>query len=386
MRFLWPADMEWKHDEQWNYAHAQAIAQSQAPWPSAGQPTSTNLKNFPLGIWLLACLARCSGSPVGLMLWIAVLNCLALLAFLLWALRAKLEPKERDLWLWTAALTAVSPLPILWSRKIWIQNILTPVTFLIFIGHRMRRKNWGAFLWGLAGAAAGQIHPSGFFFSLGVLAYTLWTERRGGWREVCWVSWLMGSALGCLPMLPWLHELASGRTGALQTRHIWDIFTLHYYTEWIGIAFGINLKYSIRHAFWNGFLKEPLLLGHATYLMAAAHLFLLGCALRAAWTTGRAFLSSPREIPWQVKAMLLGMGPLISITGNITAHYLTVAIPFMFLWAAWSWRKSPGILRGLVAAQFLVSLVFLNYIHIHGGSPDLRDDYGVCYRSQPAAP
>ena len=375
--------MEWKHDEQWNYSHAQAIAQGQAPLPSAGQPTSASLKNFPLGIWLLACLARGSGSPVGLMLWIAALNTLALLAFLLWALRAELAPEERDIWLWTAALTAVSPLPILWSRKIWIQNILTPVTFLIFIGHRMRRKNWGAFLWGLAGAAAGQIHPSGFFFSLGILAYVLWTGRRGGWREVCWPAWLLGSAWGCLPRLPWLHELSGGRAGSVQTRHFLDIFTFHYYTEWIGIAFGINLKYSIRHAFWSDFLKEPLLWGRATYLMAATHLFLAGCALKAVWVTGRALLKRPSGLPWPVVAMLAGMGPLISLTGHVTAHYLTVAVPFMFLWAAWAWRDRPGVLRGMLAAQFVVSLAFLNFIHRNGGSPNPHDDYGVCYRLQP---
>ena len=68
LRFLWPADMEWKHDEQWNYAHAQAIAQGQEPWPSVGQQTSAVLNNFPLGLWLLAAFSLVSHSPIGLML------------------------------------------------------------------------------------------------------------------------------------------------------------------------------------------------------------------------------------------------------------------------------------------------------------------------------
>ena len=386
LRFLWPTDMEWKHDEQWNYAHAQAIAQGREPWPAAGQPTSATLKNFPLGLWLFASFARFSHSPVGLMLWVPSLNSVALLAFLLWAFMADLAPTEKEAWLWAVTLTAVSPLPILWSRKIWIQDMLTPFTFLIFMGHRLRRKKWGAFLWGLAGAAIGQVHPSGIFFSLGLFAYALWDGRAGDWRETSWTSWFWGAALGCLPLLPWLHELIGGQAGALTSRHVWDIFTLHYYTEWIGIAFGINLKYSIRHAFWSSFLKEPVLWGRATYLMVPVHLFLLGCALRAAWATGQALLSSPREIPWHVKAMLLGMGPLISFTGHVTGHYLAAAIPFMFLWVAWSWRQRSRILAGLVATQFLVSLVFLNFIHSHGGSPDPRDDYGVCYRLKIAKP
>jgi hypothetical protein len=384
LRFLWPADMEWKHDEQWTYAHAQAIAQGREPWPAVGQPTSASLVNFPLGLWLLAGFSRFAHTPVGLMLWVPVLNSIALLAFLLWSLWAELPPDQRETWLWAMTMSAVSPLPILWSRKIWIQDMLIPFTFLIFIGHQRRRNRWGAFLWGLAGAAIGQIHPSGIFFSLGMMGYFLWDERAGGWREVSWVSWLLGSTLGCLPLLPWLHHVVVGHAGALNSRHTSDIFTLHYYTEWIGIAFGINLRYSISDAFWSHFLREPLLWNRATYLMVPVHLWLVGCALYASWSTGKAFWKTPHDIPWHVKAMLLGMGPIISMTGNVISHYLTVAIPFMFLWAAWSFRQRPGMLKGLVVAQFLVSLTFLNFIHQNGGSPNPQDDYGVCYRLKPS--
>ena len=82
--------MEWKHDEQWNYAHAQAIVQGQEPWPSVGQQTSAALNNFPLGLWLLSAFSLVSHTPIGLMLWVPILNTIALLAFLLWALRAEL--------------------------------------------------------------------------------------------------------------------------------------------------------------------------------------------------------------------------------------------------------------------------------------------------------
>jgi len=386
LRFLWPADMEWKHDEQWNYAHAQAIAQSREPWPSVGQQTSATLNNFPLGLWLLSAFSLMSHSPIGLMLWVPILNTIALLAFLIWALRAELSPQQRETWLWAVTLAAVSPLPILFSRKIWIQDILLPFTFLIFLGHYQRRTAWGAFLWGLAGAAVGQIHPSGIFFSLGLLVYFLWEERAGTWREVSWTFWLFGSALGCLPLLPWLHQLLQGHTGGLRTRHVWDIFTLHYYTEWIGIAFGINLRYSIPSSFWTHFLREPLLWDRATYLMVPVHLWLAGCALYAVWSTGIAFRKTPLDIPWHVRAMLLGMGPLISITGNVTAHYLTVAIPFMFLWVAWSYNKSPRVLKSLVMVQLLVSVVFLNFIHKNGGSLSPKDDYGTSYRLKQTPP
>jgi hypothetical protein len=109
--------------------------------------------------------------------------------FCYWQLRY--QRHERTLWLWGLALAAVSPLAILFSRKIWAQDLLPIFCVPLLIGHWYRDKRWGAFIWGLVGAVMGQVHMSGFFLAAGLWLWTIYSDgrQRQLWQTQ-WLSWL----------------------------------------------------------------------------------------------------------------------------------------------------------------------------------------------------
>ena len=134
---------------------------------------------------------------------IALLNIIGLLGFAA-AVRAYLPAREREPWIWGLALQAVSPFAIRLSRKIWPPSILTPLLLLLWISHQYRQTRWGAFAWGLAGALIGQVHLSGWFVAVGLLAATMIAEWRGTLpRSRFWHWWLLGTILGLTIAFPW---------------------------------------------------------------------------------------------------------------------------------------------------------------------------------------
>ena len=80
LRMLWPADMEWKADEQWMFTRASAIGISE-PWPSAGMPSGVAVPNPGLSVWIFVPLARVAGNPVTLAQFVQLINVMALLGF-----------------------------------------------------------------------------------------------------------------------------------------------------------------------------------------------------------------------------------------------------------------------------------------------------------------
>lgn len=382
LRLIWAEDMVWQADEIWMFEQARAIWHGQT-WPSIGMLNSAGFANPGMSLWAFVPLAG-SPDPIVMVRWVMALNVGAIGAFLGF-IRWGVPPAQQLTWLWGMAIASVNPLAILFSRSIWAQNILPPFGFLIFWGHQLRDRVWGAFLWGFVGAIVGQVHMSGFFWQPALLGWTLWTERSSrdsAPSRTRWGSFAIGSGLGCLPLLPWVQYLvAHGLNGGGKRQ-----FAPEFYLQWLTMGWGLNLEHQMGKVFWRGFLAEPRLGGLPIYGVAIAHLLLAlaGLATLIAWVTSKTYRQQVRSVPgyapmrFYLMAGAIGMGGLLTGIGQrVPVYYLTMLFPFPYLWVAVIGKANPRWLGAIVGLQLAIAIVFLGFIHQQGGIAD--GIYGPAY-------
>jgi 4-amino-4-deoxy-L-arabinose transferase-like glycosyltransferase len=385
LRLSYLQDIEYKADEQTMFRVTQDAGRTE-PWPALGMVSGAALRNPPLSLWAPTALARATGAtdPVALAQRIACLNILALALVFALALRA-VPAAERESWLWAGALAAVSPIAVLFSRKIWAQSLL-PFFCALFLWAWFRRQTRvGALCWGLLGALVGQIHMSGFFYAAGVAGWTFARERTRGAR---WSYWLAGSALGTVPLLPWIGYVLSPRPPGNGFSFV-ELIRLRFWAHWFDDALGLQLNYSLGSAEHWQWMRYPLLGDTATYGVAVCSIFLVIAGTRALyfgvcalgdWLKSR----DPSRSGLIIAGVFAGMGILLSLTGlSIHRHYLIIAFPLPWVWLALLLQRGRNARRWLglvVAAQFFLTVSFLIYIHQNGGAK--TGDYGTVYRLQ----
>lgn len=161
LRLNWPALAEFKLDEATVVRRALAIAY-EGDLPAFGVGASVGLANPPLFLYLAAIPLRVWPDPLALVLFIALLNSLAVLA----CYGLGQICFNRSVGLIAAFLFAVNPWAIVYGRKIWSQNLpLVTIAFMtallmIFV----QRRRWmlvGAFV-GLAALIG--LHLGGLAF------------------------------------------------------------------------------------------------------------------------------------------------------------------------------------------------------------------------------
>src|SRR6188474_2390623 len=222
LRLLWPADMEWKADEQRMFTWARAIGVTE-PWPQIGMASGVAVPNPGLSVWIFVPLARVAGDPVVLAQIVQFGNVAALLGFAIFGGSRAFTAPARQLWFAGLALMSVNPIAIVLARKIWAQSLL-PVFSVAMLAAHAGRSSWaGAFIWGLVGVLTGQIHMSGFFLQAALVLFTATSafpgrrssQSEGGRRKdphesaprTRWSAWAVGSAVGAVPLWPWARDL-----------------------------------------------------------------------------------------------------------------------------------------------------------------------------------
>ena len=388
LRFLWAEDMEWKSDEIWMFEQARSVVLGQAWFPRVGMINSAGFVNPGMSLWVFIPLAL-SPDPLQMVRWVMALNSgtiVAFVGFVLW----HLPQKQQLTWLWGLAIASVNPMAILFSRKIWAQNILPPFCFLLFLGHQFRHRIWGAAMWGLVGAVVGQIHMSGFFFQPILVGWTLWQERNSNAHSPTrthWLSFTLASGLGLIPMLPWVKVLIEQgiNRGPGTARN----FVPEFYLQWLTTGWGLNLEHQLDRVFWQVFLAEPRVFGVATYGMAVAHLLLVVSALYTLgrWVGSKNDRQRVRSVPgydglrFYFMAGAIGMGLFLTGIGQrVPVYYLTMLFPFPYLWVVVMCQSNPKWLSAIAATQLAISVTFLGFIHHQGGIPDGK--YGTAYHLQ----
>jgi hypothetical protein len=372
LRVTYPLDFEWKGDEKWSFDAAERTVRGDGAWPWVGMRSSIGLDNPGFNVWPFIGIACFTRTPAGMTLGVMLLNSLALAGFVLWIRRTWAE-KDRLVGYWAIALLAVSPMSVLFSRKIW-----TPDLFPVFLvpwlwAHSKRDQDVGAFFWGFLGILLGQLHMSGFFAGAGLVVATWLTARR----TVKWLPWGVGTVCGALPMMPWLrHQWAQGFAGGGHRE-----ISLGLFGHGLKHAWGLGLDYSLGHDTAR-FLDGPMIGGVSTGLVKAAHVALIALALYGGvvlWIDRRS-LSMPATLRLPALGTLVGIGMLQFTFVHSNEHYLAVWGPILHLVAAWVLWRRPRWLLVSALLQLFLTLNFLHYIHQHGGATG--GDYGVSYARQ----
>lgn len=396
-RLIWPFDIEFKGDEAWMFERTQTVGVTE-PWPLLGMPTCSVFRNPGMNVWIFVALGRLfsAADPPALAQAVQIMNVSAILLLIVFIYR--LVPKEdREPWLWAAALVSLNPLAVLFHRKIW-QPCVFPLFSLLFLAAWWRRERlWGAFLWGLIGACLGQIQMAGFFFAAGFVAWAVLFDRK----NVHWKGWFAGSAVGAIPLLPWLsYMLTREPHEAARDLRFEHIVEGKFWLRWITDPFGISLHYSLENDFGD-FLRYPLVGGTPTYLVLALHVALVALAVvmisrsgyylwqkRADWG---AMWIGKSPTAFTQNAALWGFGILLTISLTpVNRHYLLVATPLTFVWLArhalqdcsvfGGLRLGRGLLLTLCVMTGLITANFLSYVHIN--QRRINGDYGMPYGAQ----
>jgi hypothetical protein len=396
LRFAYPTDIEWKWDEKWTFEQAQQMVVGGA-WPWFGMPSSVNLPNPGLSLWVFAGLSALFHvkTPPELAQAVQSLNAAALVAFVIFVFAA--IPKDRrEPWLWAAAMWAVNPVAMIYERKIWPPSVL-PIGSVAFIAAWYCRRFAGAaFAWGLLGALMAQIHMGVAFFALALAAWTLVHDRIA----FPWKSWLAGSFVGALPALPWLFEVLS-QHGGVSFGLTAPNFS--FFSRWPAQPFGAGIEHMLGRAHMLDYLAGPRLAGHPTYLMALVYAVLIGVmvvvlvrAIRVIFTDGWPpargvfFGASPETL--LITAAFWGYGGLLTLFTlfgpGSHRQYLIVVAPIMALWAALTVMygdrvagrpRARALLIVLCLGQTILSAGLLSYID---RTAVIKGEFGPTWRAQ----
>jgi hypothetical protein len=374
LRLIWPLDMEWKFDEKWMFAKGLAVAQGRDAWPWIGMPSGVGLRNPGLSIWPFALIAYFADTPVAMNFVIQVLNTLGLWALVFWVQRT--WPREqRALGMWGLALYAVTPLAVLFSRKIWAQDVLIVLVVPWLWGQRKRHSFAGAAVWGCAGALLGQIHMSGFFAAAALLIVTC-VQDRLRWNVG---AWLVGSVLGSLTLLPWVQYVLSPESRGASHG---GALSVQFFVDALRHAWGLGLEYPLKRAY-HELLNGPVIAGVRTHLAQAARyglLVLLAWGLVARALDGKKLLRVPEVIVTYAGCVLVTGLLMIAARVHVYEHYLIVFGPMLHIAAVWLLFKRRIAVLALCALQAFLTGYFLVFVHMHGGATDA--DYGKAYRVQ----
>ena len=390
-RLLWVDDMEWKDDERLMFQLSHKVVDEEK-LPAVGMMSGGGIVNPGLSVVVFSAIALFTDSPIAMTRAVQLINILAILLFLLF-IYIKVPEEEKRIWYFGIALAAISPLAVLFSRKIWAQDLLPFFCFFVILGNAYRQKKWGAFLWGFAGALIGQIHMSGFFLAAGIVIYTLFHDRFNRMRFQ-WLFFIAGSMAGSISLFPWLTQIAQSNSSS--TLILKNILDVRFYWYWILDSHGINIIYSLGDNFWE-FIEGPVILGRSFYLIAILHLLLITVSLMTIrWfilyikglisrVKSREFVKYHFEnismLRFYLYGILIGLGVLLTCSGTeIYMHYLICAFPFSYLFLIRIHHHRKKFLHAIILAQLLITFSFLLYIHQNNGA--LRGDYKRTYHSQ----
>lgn len=357
-----PDIVEFKRDEANLSLLALDLANGRS-FPLLGIGSSVGLPNAPWNVYLLAVPFLFSSSPVIATQFIGLLNVLAVAFTYVFARRYT----GRFAAAWAALLYAVSPWGVLFSRKIWAQDML-PIFFLLTLYAGVlaflegRRSAQVAFFPLLA--ITGQIHYGAFV----ILPAALW---------VCWIgrsTWSRMLALGIGIAIVLTLPYAWGVMQALQSAG--GVDALVNLSD--GLAAGGGTSLSLTADSLRG--ASIMIAGTQTHSLAGPEMFrdylatvpnvngLLMClpalvGASAVWLMVRA--ARQRDVRTPVDALLLLwlVFPVAAFSLNWTQfyiHYLIPMLPAVFLVLGFAGHDMLACLRpGSALARVAVSVCLL---------------------------
>lgn len=200
LRMGWPGLTEFKADEA--RLLSLALDMRQGAWAVRGISSSTGFPNFPMSVWLYALPVWVWPHPYAATLFTGLLNTLAVgggywLARRYWGVGAALA---------ATVMFATSPWAVMFSRKIWAQNLL-PLFVMVWVISAalalVEGRRWWLAVHVVCLAVAVQIHLAAIALAPATLVLLIVFRRRVDWRPLA-----VGVLLSLLLAAPFLVYLA----------------------------------------------------------------------------------------------------------------------------------------------------------------------------------
>lgn len=350
MRLGAPGVVEFKHDEAWLSRLAQTWL-SGGPLPLTGMPSSVGVPNAPMSVYLIALPYALAHDPLAATLFVAALNVAGV--GLLWLLAHRYV--GRTVGLIAGLAYALNPWAVLYSRKIWAQDLHTPLflaALLLGLYGFAEGKRWAQVLCLPLLVAALQIHFAAWAL-LPLFALLLWIGRQ----RISWASVGLSVVLAALALVPFLLGLSQtlrqdpNRLSSALNRNGGIALSADPVRDMAQLATGLGLETQIEPDDPAAFIAAVPPQNQLWALLGV--LALLGLAL--VWT-----------LKYRVIAPLLtiwAVFPLIVFTPGWTdvfPHYFVASLPVFSLLTgvsvAWLAANLPGkpISRTVVLAGFAV--------------------------------
>lgn len=196
------------------------------PFPPASQASSAGILNFPLLNYLLFPIVLFTLYPPTISLVIAVINIVTVGLFFL--LFSKYHGKLTGFL--ASTILALSPWMILYSRKIWAQDFLLPLTFPFFWSvYKIlegKREFW--ILFGASSMLLMQIHQLAILLPLTIFISYIAKKQSVNWRLL-----LLGIFLGLIPTIPYFVYMSSGFFHIESSSTFADRFSFHSFTTFL---------------------------------------------------------------------------------------------------------------------------------------------------------
>ena len=385
---IWRLDMaEFKGDELQVTRLAFALAQH-GQWPERGILSSLGTFNSPLFVYFEALPALVWASPLALTAFVAALNVAAVALAIAFA-RRYFGPVAA---LVAGVLFATAPWAVVYSRKIWEQDLLPPFVLLFFLGLFLAvvdRKPRALLLCGVAAGVTVQLHPSAIVLPIIALVALLLWPSRFPWRSVA-----SAGALAALVMLPylfteWQHRFSDWQYAFAGSGHL-------RLGPFLGISVGV-INWAQAASGWqvismfrsSGTAQhDPASVTIATWLagslLAAATIHLV-VHCRRLWMR-RVLRQAPGAQATVLLALWLLLPPLLlGLSGLLTfPHYFIVSFPAPFLAIGLlvdtigsggrRWRTAA---LALVAVLALANVATITQVLRAAGRAPFPNDYGL---------
>ena len=380
------SDMEYKVDERLAFDMAGDVLE-QGRLPLYGIPSSLEIPNPPGFVLLVALFRFFTPSPLGVAGIIAVINALSIVFF-----AAFMRKRAAPIVVWTAAFfLAASPWAVIFSRKIWAQDLLIPLAVLLMfstIKVLQDRKPAYWLLMALVLLGMFQLHFSSLYLGFALPVVLIWSGVRLGRKDRLFIG--IGALILIVSCLPYALYIMNTFRDCLE--NVDSSRKMGPLTQLIETGRGLLRVASI-------YSLEPILRTHTAFFrdyfgkVFSPIIWLVhGGLIVAAVGGGIALLKRVRR-DFLMKYVMVTVGSMVfylliisTRTGIIYMVALFPAIALLIGWGVESIRFER--LRNAVAVVFvtasvLVTLGFQDFIRIHDGvCLREREAYGVPYRLQ----
>lgn len=370
--------IEFKYDEAYTVFQLEQFYSS--PYlMQAGPPQSTGVYNPPLFNYLMIFLSVVSKNPLYLSFIIALINSI-FVVFFYWFVRQFYGNLTAII---SSLILAVSPWNIVFSRKIWIPDLLLPFTiiFFYFFHSHIFKKNHQELTMFFMLALLSQIHASGVFFTIITLIIFLLLKIKVNYKKA-----LLGFSLGLITALPYFFRQLTSNPFCI------DCVAFLSYQEKLG---SFDWENFLRpYQFLGGFNFQILLgkdyfafskiLSFSNFLpwLFLLNLSIIIIAFCFIVKNKREFLFLPFYL------ILLNLFYFLSRTPSYTHYFVIVSPAVILLYSllfkfVWEIKKIPALkilLLFLFALTFIFNIIFqISFYRFLSEKKNIEGDFGAIF-------